>query len=271
MEIEVCGLVWGAIMKENWRVWDDDKKYGRLFYNRAVGQLSEMESSKTAARHVAKLVKENSIILDIGCGAGHYLVSLDKILKIPFSYHGIDATEYYIELAKEAFAQDINKNPLRISYKFEVGDIFNLDLADQYADLVMCNNVLLHLPSIEKPINELWRVTKKFLILRTLVGKTSFRIKQINLPEEYTEEGEPLNYHFFNIYSEEYILKLINRLDGVRSYRFLEDKDYNLSNIGDSNYKKGQEPRDLTVIVNGMQVNNYIIQPWHFLILEKRS
>ena len=258
-------------MNENWRVWDDDKKYGDLFYDRATGKLSEMESSQAVAKYMAGLAKENDIILDVGCGGGHYLVSLDKILKTPFSYHGIDPTKYYIELAKKAFSQDINSNSLRTFFKFEVGDIFNLNLEDNYADLVMCNNVLLHLPSIEKPVQELWRVSKKFLVIRALIGKSSFRIKQVNFPESYNKDGEPNNYHFFNIYSKDYLSMIIDGLAGVKNYKFVEDKDYNLCNIGASNYKNGKEPNDLTVIVNGMQVNNYIIQPWHFLIIERKK
>lgn len=255
--------------KDKWRVWDEDKQYGELFYRRAAGKMPEMESSRAAAKHVAKLAKDNYMILDVGCGASHYLVSLDNILRVPFSYHGIDATSYYIQLAQKAFMQDVNKNPLRKSCKFAVGDIFNLSLADDYADVVMCNNVLLHLPSIEKPIRELWRVTRKFLVVRTLIGKTSFRIKQIIPPEAYGRDGEPRNFHYFNIYSQEYILKLIDNLEGVKKYRLIDDKNYNAKNIGNSNYKGKQKPHNMTVIVNGMQVNNYIIQPWKFLIIEK--
>jgi len=253
----------------NWRVWENDKKYGELFYNRAVGKLSEMESSQAAARHIAKLANENDMILDVGCGVGHYLISLEKILKIPFSYYGIDKTRYYIELARKAFLKEIDNIPLRTSVKFEVGDVFDLNLEDNFADLVMCSNLLLHLPSIEKAISELWRVTKKFLVVRSLIGKVSFRIKQVNVPEEYNEEGEPLDFHFLNIYSHEYLLRLIRKLDRVKEVKFVEDKDFNPRNIGISNWKNGQKPFDLTGIVNGMQVNNYIMLPWQFLILEK--
>lgn len=90
-------------MAENWKAWDNEKEYGELFYDRAVGKISEMESSKAVARHVAELATANDMILDVGCGAGHYLRSLDSILKIPFRYYGIDATQYYIELARKAF------------------------------------------------------------------------------------------------------------------------------------------------------------------------
>ena len=255
--------------KEKWRVWDEDKRYGEVFYKRAVGKLPEMESSRATAKHVAKLVKDDYTILDVGCGAGHYLVSLDNMLRVPFSYYGIDSTAHYIQLAQKAFIRDVNKNPLRKSYTFEVGDIFNLNLTDNYADVVMCNNVLLHLPSIEKPIRELWRVARRFLVLRTLIGKTSFRIKQINPPEEYGKDGEPRNFHFLNIYSQEYILRLISNLGSIKKYRLIEDKDYNPNNIGNSNNEREKKPHNMTVVVNGMQVNNYIIQPWKFLIIEK--
>ena len=257
-------------MEENWRIWDNEKEYGDIFYKRASGAIAEMESSKAIAKHVQSLIRENDLILDVGCGAGHYLVSLDKNVKIPFSYYGIDATSYYIQLAKKAFQKKNNTNPIRKHTNFKAGDIYCLQLADKFADIVMCNNVLQHLPSIKKPIEELWRVTKKYLIIRTLSGKTSFRIKQINPPENYTEDGEPLNFHYFNIYSEQYIETIINNLANVKKFKLIIDNNFNPDNIGEANYKVGEKPYDLTTIVNGMQVNNYIIQPWQFLIIEKK-
>jgi len=252
-------------MRDNWKIWDGNKAYGKVFYERATGKLPEMESSKAVARHVAQLAKKNDLILDAGCGGGHYLVSLDRTLKIPFRYYGIDATANYIKLARTAFAKKINNNPLRMLYEFKVADIFDIDLADGFADIVMCNNVLLHLPSIEKPIKELWRVAKKYLVIRTLIGKVSFRIP----PEKYTKDGEPCNFHYFNIYSQEYIQELVDKLPGVKSHRLFEDTDFNPSNIGASNYKNRKRPHNLTTIINGMQVNNYVILPMKFLIIEK--
>ena len=87
-------------MKENWRIWDNDKQYGDLFYKRAIGELPEMESSKALAKLASTFICENDKILDVGCGAGHYLRSLDKHIDVNFSYVGIDQTEYYIEKAK---------------------------------------------------------------------------------------------------------------------------------------------------------------------------
>jgi ubiquinone/menaquinone biosynthesis C-methylase UbiE len=255
-------------MNENWRVWDEEKGYGDLFFDRATGKLTEMESSKAAAKVVSSIAKEHDVIMDVGCGAGHYLVSLDSHLQVPFSYIGLDATSYYIELARKAFLEGNTTNPLRINTSFEVADIY--DLASKYniADIVMCNNVLLHLPSINKPLQELWKATKKYLIVRTLIGKVSFRIKQINYPEEYNENGDPIHFHYFNIYSEEYIKKLIGNLASVSKYSLIQDTDYNPDNLVAP--KSANTPHDLTTVVNGMQVNNYIIQPWSFVLIEKK-
>lgn len=257
-------------MDDNWRIWEKDNEYGELLYLRATGKLEEMESSKAVTKIVCRRIKQNDLILDVGCGCGHYIVSLDKTLNAPFSYHGIDATSYYIELAQKAFLKEENENHLRLNTKFETGDIFNLPVQNNYADIVMCNNLFLHLPSIKKPLKELWRSTKKIVIIRALIGKTSFRIKQINPPEEYTDDGEPLNFHYFNIYSENYLVSLAEKLDNFKSCEFIEDKDFNAEKIGMINYKDQKAPHDLTTIVNDMQVNNYIIQPWQFFIIEKK-
>ena len=257
-------------MGDNWRVWEKNEEYGKVLYARAIKQNPEMESSKAAAKIVDSILQKNDLILDVGCGAGHYLVSLDKTLSLPFSYYGIDATSYYIDLARQAFSADQKSNPLRTSTNFENGDIFNLPLKDNFADIVMCNNVFLHLPSIKKALSELWRVTKKYVIVRTLIGNTSFRIKHILQSEAYSEDGEPTNYYYFNIYSHTYITSLVKSLTNVKEFKIAKDDDFNPVNIGITNFDGCvSKPDNITTIVQGMQVNNYIIEPWHFLILEK--
>ena len=53
-------------------------------------------------------------LLDVGCGAGHYLKSIKERLNKTVDYIGLDATKYYIDLAKKAFPVN----------EFIVGDIF---------------------------------------------------------------------------------------------------------------------------------------------------
>ena len=246
-------------------------KYGDLFFKRAIEELPEMESSKAAAKIVSNYISENDKILDVGCGSGHYLVSISKVVNEIFSYEGIDKREYNILKANEAIGTIQNKYPQCHSAKFSTGDIFNLPFDDNYASIVMCNNVLLHLPSIEKPINELLRVSKKYVFIRMLLGKKSFRIKQIEEPEKYDENGEPLNFHFYNIYSEDYIKSIVENNANVNDYKILEDNDFDPSVFGTKSNYVGTKPDDLTSSIDDMQVNVYIIQPWQFVIIEKNS
>ncbi|WP_455198542.1 class I SAM-dependent methyltransferase, partial [Kaarinaea lacus] len=148
---------------DDWRVWDEEKEYGEVLFKRATGESPEMESSKAAAKQLIEVVKDGDEILDVGCAAGHYLRSLKNALTVDFSYTGVDATAYYIELAKKAFKDDPKAD-------FKVGDIFNLPFEDNSKDVVMCNNVFLHLPSIKKPLSELCRVARRFVLVRSMVG-----------------------------------------------------------------------------------------------------
>jgi SAM-dependent methyltransferase len=236
--------------------WDKDEAYGDLFYKRAIGELPEMESSKSVAQLIKGLIRPKDSIVDVGCGAGHYLTSLRKAIDVPFGYWGIDSTQYYIDQANRAF--DIGT--------FTVGDIYDLKFPDGCADIVMCNNVLLHLPSIEIPIRELLRISSRYVVIRTLVGNGTFIIKQSEEPEEY-RKGELVNYHYFNIYSSGYIASI---LKGYK-YEIRPDMNFDPQNLGGSDNFVGDRPTDLTVVVGGYQVNGYIIQPWKFIIIDKRS
>tara|TARA_B100000959_G_C14521227_1_gene435522 strand:- start:298 stop:552 length:255 start_codon:yes stop_codon:yes gene_type:complete len=80
--------------KNNHIQWGRKKdKYGELFLKRAVGKLNEMENSKAVAKIIHPLIKNNSKILDAGCGAGHYLRSILKLSNKSFQYYGIDLTQ----------------------------------------------------------------------------------------------------------------------------------------------------------------------------------
>ncbi|EKD26236.1 MAG: methylase/methyltransferase [uncultured bacterium] len=258
------------MVKENWRIWDSSKEYGNVFFKRATGILPQMECSKALAKIISTIIQDNDLIVDVGCGTGHYIPSLDKEILVTYKYLGLDATKNYINLAKKAFKQ---KSPhgLRISTSFKIGDIYKIKLKEDISEIVMCNNVLLHLPSIVKPVQELWRIAKKYLIIRTLIGTNSFRIKQINEPEEYTKNGEPLNFHYHNIYSEDYLIKLFGSLKGLVKYEFREDKDFSCKMLNREVNHYEKKPHNLTSVINGMQINNYIIQPWKIAILEKKN
>jgi ubiquinone/menaquinone biosynthesis C-methylase UbiE len=206
--------------------------------------------------------------LDVGCGVGHYLRSLKNQIDVPFGYLGVDPTRNYIDRAKDVFHGS--------SVDFAIMDIYDLQLRDNYADIVMCNNVLLHLPSIQIPIQELLRVSKKYVIIRTLIGENSFRIKQVEKPEIYNRNGEPLHYHYFNIYAESYIRNIltINELlsDCISfDVTITDDRDFDPKNFGGTENYLNEKPHDLTTMLNGYQLNNYVLEPWKFVIIKKNG
>ena len=247
--------------KENWKVWDKDREYGERFYDRIKGDLPEMESSKALAKILKNEIIEGDNILDVGCGCGHYLKSLLTESKTTFNYTGVDATKYYIELAKKAWSDQKNTN-------FFIGDIFDLPFEDNSFDIVYCCNVFLHLPSVYKPLQELTRVTKKLVVIRSLFSDRSFRIQDVHKTtntdetEEFNSNGEPTSFHFYNIYSTDYIKSITRKLGITNEVKFSIDNEYDPEKIIQE-FKKFSSD-DQSHIVDGNQVNGCILQPWQF-------
>ena len=73
----------------------------------------------------------------------------------------MDVIDDYMKRARIIFKDEINVD-------FKKGDIFNIPFKNKSFDIVMCNNFLHNLPSIDKPIHELMRVSKKYVVIRTL-------------------------------------------------------------------------------------------------------
>ena len=251
-------------MTEKWRVWERDeigREYGELLYRRATGELREMESSKAAARRMRALTRPDDTILDVGCAAGHYLRSLKNQIEWEFIYTGLDATQAYIDLARKAFAHDETST-------FRTGDIFDMPFADESFDVVMCNNVLLHLPSIEKPVVELCRVARRAVLLRTLVGRRSFRIMEVRATgDEFEEDGDPKSFNYLNIYSRDYVDHVLSKIAGVR-WQIFEDKDFDEAPI-QARREDNPNLTNVTTVLDGMQVNEYVMLPWCFVEIRK--
>lgn len=250
-------------MDNKWKVWDREEGYGEVLYKRAIGELPEMESSKKIARVLKKYVHDGESILDVGCGAGHYLKSLRREIGGDFNYLGVDATSNFINQAKKAFASDKRSD-------FMLSDIYDLKLADQSYDIVMCNNVLLHLPSINKPLSELIRVAKAHVIVRMLAGNRSFQIKDV-YPQpngvDFDEEGAPVSYHYYNIYSNKFLDSLLSANKRVASWTITPDFDYDKANLIRS-VKDHGDVHDASTILGDYQLNGYVLQPWSILEID---
>lgn len=256
------------------RLWEKEAEYGRVFFRRATGKAPEMECSKAAAKQLIDVLKPGMRVLDVGCGAGHYLVSLRKQFPFPFFYQGVDVTPYYIELAQKAF----NKDPQAV---FRIADIHKLPFPAKEFDIVLCCNVLLHLPFIASPMRELWRVTGKTLLVRTLVGNQTFLIRHVQEPADaaawkavrdpvFDAQHEPRRFYHFNIYSKPYIERLCSKYSGLDKLSIAPDLDFSPQALSAKTWPSGKKPPNITNVINGLQVNGYIVQPWAFIRADRR-
>lgn len=249
----------------NKTIWDWDKSYGDYFYKRAIGETDEMFSSVALTEQIKNIYKTEMKVLDVGCGAGHYLRSLRSRLDENISYLGIDITTYYIELAKKAY-----KNP----NLFKIGSIFDIPTSTDEFDIVMCNNVILHLkaPPI-KALSELIRVSKKYIIIRTIFGERNYIIQELRSEDELTQNrnielfnknNEPIISNYFNIYTTEYFEFMLHKIDKNLSIQFIDDKTY--SDFDNKSYTTNTG----TQVINGMQISGKIILDWKFVIISKK-
>lgn len=243
---------------DRWRVWDRRTDYGELLRRRATGELPEMESAIAAAERAGSLLRKGDHVMDVGAGAGHYLRSLRARAPMPFTYTGVDATVGYVLLARNAWRGTE-------SARFVAGDIYQLPFADRSADLVMCCNVLLHLPSLAQPFRELVRVARRHVLVRTLVGDRGFRIKEIE-GDEISEEGEPGAFNWYNIYPRSYVERTLREMPRVRAVEIEPDRAFTTERIEAA--ALDSEATNATRMVGEWQVNGYVLQPWHFVHVE---
>lgn len=93
-------------------------------------------------------------ILDAGCGEG---ITLNKLINngIGEKLEGVEPLKLAIKLSKK-----VNPN-----LKIIQGDIYSLPYKKNSFDLVICTEVLEHLTNPEDALDELKRVSKKYLLI----------------------------------------------------------------------------------------------------------
>lgn len=255
-------------MTDNWRIWNKDKAYGDLLYKRATGDLDEMESSKALCKILSPFYENRMKVLDVGCGAGHYLRSLRLRIDENMDYTGVDATEYYVELARKAFGN---------ASRFLYGNISNLQFKDNSFDIVICNNLILHLPPPPiKPISELIRVSSKYIVIRTVFGERNYLIKEVRSSDDkiqglpiregnlIDQEGKPLVCNYFNMYTEQYFRDIVANINENIGMKIVCD-DY--WNPFDTTAVAG---KTATKVIGGKQVSGNLLLDWRFIVLNKK-
>ena len=123
------------------------------------------------------------------------------------------------------------------------------------------------------PLSELIRVAKSHVIVRLLAGNRSFQIKDIS-PQpngmDFSEQDEPISYHYYNIYSNDYIESLLSANKRVTNWTITPDFDYDKANIINS-IKDHGDVHDASTILGDYQLNGYVLQPWSIIEIDVDS
>ncbi len=102
-------------------------------------------------RDLATSLRANNV-LEVGCNSGNDLRSFPN----DFDVHGVDLNDHALDIAKK-------KLP---SFKFQNGSIIDLPYEESSIDFVFTHYVLNYISEneIDKAINELYRVSKKYIL-----------------------------------------------------------------------------------------------------------
>ncbi len=102
-------------------------------------------------------LKKIKKVIDVGCGNGRHLKSLGFKLT-DSEIIGIDQSAPEITKLNKEFNESVCKNGN--AYKFITGDIREMDVPDNSQDLVVCSEVLEHVPNFEAVLEECYRILK---------------------------------------------------------------------------------------------------------------
>jgi ubiquinone/menaquinone biosynthesis C-methylase UbiE len=147
---------------EGWQSkWDDMKTYGPF------------------SRHLRRILKEMirpldfRSVLDVGCGQGAFLQELQS--EFPhIEVNGIDISSSAVELARKRVANG----------RFSMLDITSKFLEEK-CDLVVCSEVLEHIPDDVLALQNLRRMTGRYLLISTPQGRMREFEKQVGHVRNY--------------------------------------------------------------------------------------
>lgn len=128
--------------------------YDKYNTHNKIEQLLMKQFFKNTEICLNKSEKQISSILEAGCGEGHFTNFLQKV----FTTSRIDAFDVSSVVIEQANLKYGNIN-------FHKGSIYSIESKDAQYDLVVASEVLEHLESPEKALNELLRVSSGYVLI----------------------------------------------------------------------------------------------------------
>lgn len=151
------GLVEQAKKGRPWEVWQDPD-VAETVDNYWTGSEDELEYRSLLAHAVKQEAAFLDSILEVGSGTGLVYGALKQ--EGIANYVGIDNSNHMLAKARDRYPEA----------DFRFGDAFDLDMASGSYDVVICFEVLGHMPDPSKVIEELLRVARKKVIFTVWLG-----------------------------------------------------------------------------------------------------
>lgn len=184
---QVVGQYSPVVLDEE--IWAHAPRYFQSCDERSSGRAPEMDCVRQLVDVLRPLVHPGMTLLDIGCGAGHYYLSLREL---SVEYYGIDPFEAGIRIGQHNLAA-VGLHPNRL----QVRGVESLRMVEQY-DVVVAFNVLAYLPDFRLPLERMARVCRQILVVRSSFAEAT-RIRWV--PDILLEDGLQDMRMYQNIYS----------------------------------------------------------------------
>ncbi len=141
-------------MERPWERWDDlgvAEDIERYWAESAY----EAAHRRALAALCAPYLSDGVTVLEVGCGSGRVYERLVPDLIPPAAYTGVDNSEAMLELARRRHPEG----------RFLNGDAYRLGLGRGAFDVVLCFEVLGHLPEIGPVLRELVEASRRTVIV----------------------------------------------------------------------------------------------------------
>lgn len=97
-----------------------------------------------------------NIVLDVGCGVGHWGFTLAPFLPSGTRLYGIDPETEWVDKANAS----AREQHLQGRFQYKLGTAESIPFEDNFFDMVTCQTVLIHVPDISNALKEMIRVLK---------------------------------------------------------------------------------------------------------------
>jgi ubiquinone/menaquinone biosynthesis C-methylase UbiE len=177
-------------MKREWQNWDVGGVAQAIddYWRRDSAESTHREN---LVRLTAQFVRPNCSILEVGCGSGLIYERLVPVHIANSQYQGVDVSQRMLEIARRNFPAG----------RFLHGDGYKLEFEDKAFDLVICFEVLGHIPNNQTFINELLRVTREVCIFTIWPSADHQVVEQY----EYVDGTRFLHRQYPNSYVQDLI------------------------------------------------------------------